>query len=1113
MSPAATATKPGRWFSGGKNLKRTEAPIRVLTAAATRLNLIDKTQARRMRALRQGWQLEAWAYRASIGELRYAVNFLANCMARMRIYPAAYPMAGESDNPLALSEVPGVPQQILDAASQAMADLGNGKLAISGLLHSLSTNITVPGEAFLLGQEDPQTGNQVWSIRSVSELVIYDDAYKLREVPMDPQGILGWEDLDPELTVASRMWVPDPQFRILADSPLKAIMDDCESLLILRRMIRATGRSRLAGRGILLIPNELSISVPTDDENDPEADPFMAELTQVMTEPINEEGVASAVVPQVIRGPGDQLALVRWMEFASTFDEMSSKTREELVGIIATGLDIPKEVITGMADLNHWSAWAVDDNTFRHHVEPHVVTACDCLTSAYLRPYIANCDLDPAVIEEWTQRLVFWYDPTELVTHPDQTSDAFQLHDRMAISDEAMRRTAGFEESDKPSAEEFEARQFQHIKTLPPNLLMEFARRYDPTLIVPPITEAGTIPGIKPGGVDVGPPLPPPGTPPAAPPPAELAPPAPIAPPAPEPGPPPITAAAKIKPSAKSLRLSRKLVAIDADLRARLHTAANAAMMRKLEKAGGRLRQKVAKDETLRNKIALTRNEHVAAVLGRQTVESLTAATLVDSDWATLQQQYYAWTRAAQEQAISAARQLAGLDNDANAVSIAKAAMEQGIDAGWTNLSNSLTEMSHNALYNPHPNLADPTLDDLNPDTVVPTGTIRTSLGIAGGSEDGAPTGGQIGTGATVQDLITSAGGEITGYVWVHGPALKPFEPHEDLDGVEFTTFDDDVLANDGDFPDNQYYVPGDHVGCFPGATIVSGPAAASATLRDWQGEMIEVCFASGQLLTATPNHPILTPHGWIPLGLLDEGDEVLRCVDAERITGLVPNRYQVPARIEEVADAVGVTGDMISRRVEVAPEDFHGDGSGSEVAVVRSDRHLRNRLDVAVGQPSSQGDLTGTHPVAGIALAGKSGASQLLGTIGLAPLSGMSSLHSGVLPFGGGLFIDQASGVLRATPFDASGEQSLADRAPVHAEVDRETVLGLTSLVSPDKIIQVDRYAFSGQVFNLDTRVGWYIADGILVHNCSCDFDPQFASASDTADDSGDTESEGDAE
>ena len=44
--------------------------------------------------------------------------------------------------------------------------------------------------------------------------------------------------------------------------------------------------------------------------------------------------------------------------------------------------------------------------------------------------------------------------------------------------------------------------------------------------------------------------------------------------------------------------------------------------------------------------------------------------------------------------------------------------------------------------------------------------------------------------------------------------AVRPFEPHADLDGVTFSSFDDAALANSDTWPSVEYFIPGDHVGC-----------------------------------------------------------------------------------------------------------------------------------------------------------------------------------------------------------------------------------------------------------------------------------------------------------
>ena len=155
-------------------------------------------------------------------------------------------------------------------------------------------------------------------------------------------------------------------------------------------------------------------------------------------------------------------------------------------------------------------------------------------------------------------------------------------------------------------------------------------------------------------------------------------------------------------------------------------------------------------------------------------------------------------------------------------------------EKGWKLLRDSMDSLAQVAAYNPDPNLdEEAAIAALNPDTLVPTGVIRCALGICGGqteqdyglitTKSGAtvpaiPLGNQVGgvaTGSTIGGMLTTAGAVTNEYEWVHGPSGKPFEPHEELDGVEFSSFTDPALANpDPSFPKNNYFLPGDHIGC-----------------------------------------------------------------------------------------------------------------------------------------------------------------------------------------------------------------------------------------------------------------------------------------------------------
>src|SRR5690606_23965723 len=122
------------------------------------------------------------------------------------------------------------------------------------------------------------------------------------------------------------------------------------------------------------------------------------------------------------------------------------------------------------------------------------------------------------------------------------------------------------------------------------------------------------------------------------------------------------------------------------------------------------------------------------------------------------------------------------------------------------------------------------------------------------------------------------------------------------------------------------------HPGCFPAGAMVSGPSPDAATRRWYEGELAILRTASGKELTATANHPVLTDRGWVPAGLIEEGDHVLGSTLGQGAVPLVvPHEQQSPALIEDVWGSGGM---VPLGQVPTSPEDFHGDGGHGEVDV-----------------------------------------------------------------------------------------------------------------------------------------------------------------------------------
>lgn len=343
---------------------------------------------------------------------------------------------------------------------------------------------------------------------------------------------------------------------------------------------------------------------------------------------------------------------------------------------------------------------------------------------------------------------------------------------------------------------------------------------------------------------------------------------------------------------------------------------------------------------------------------------------------------------------------------------------------------------------------------------------------------------------------------------------------------------------------------PPAHWNCFPASTRVATRGVISgATKRVFDGEVVVINTASGRNLTATPNHPILTNKGWVAIGMLDKGDNVVCERRSEWVVDPDVDGQNVPASIHDVAEAFLGPSDMFAVPMEFAAEDFHGDAANGKVGVVWADGLLSDVGKVSLfEQPSelvfidgSAGRLTDLPSEGGLALP--------LETGGLAPLELTSPLghasallgccprHANALLFapiaeGDSLILESGDdGASRnadllsdsedANPFtieldrlakiegdaraaarsleDASPAQASGDELGSNAELFGDLHVRFPGQVFLDEIISVDRQAFHGDVFNLETSGGWYVAEGIVTHNCRCVLSPIPKSEADT--------------
>jgi hypothetical protein len=783
----------------------------------------------------RAWQDAAFVYERALPEVGYVIRFLAHNSAHIRLTAADRPRGADQvveldedyglirseDGTTVTRDPDALPEDLVEAARDALAVLTGSAPSGGGsaILAPLVANFELAGEAWLVGTYDPDSDRESWGIYSKSEVRFQDG----RLPTMDPDGPPGYyrlvtgegkdseaQDLDPAYTTVHRMWTADTQWSAEPSSPMRSLAGVCERLLLIERATDAALRSRAAGNGFMLVPDELSPPPNTDDEADEEADEFQADLTTQLITPLSQDGSAASVVPGVLRGPAEYLDKIRHLTVDRPMDEKLAALETRLLARLGIGLDVPPEVITGYADVNHWNVWQVDSDTFKHHQEPITINGCEALTLAYMRSRLQTAvDLGVA---SWTteqiERVVIGYDAASLVTPPDQREAANNAYDRGTISGKAHRRILGFDESDAP--EEAQAAPDEAIGTtgMSAALLAQVAviagnllrAGYEPDSVGAALgldlPHTGIVPGATPAG--------PPGT-------VGNEQPA-------------ITAAAPDPPAPvtdRSRRLSRRLLDIDRQLRERLTTAADAALNRALERAGNRLRSKANGNPEARTASAGVPGERVAAVMGRTLVAALGAEEqeLLAEAFERFRGQYTEWTLAAAEEAMDTAAELTGLRRDDPTVMRAVASLRDtfadAVELSWPALEGELLTVAEGALY--EPDLSLPDRGEV-PATRVPPGVLRSALAVAGGlasDATGLPPLSGLTSGRLLQTFLADRNVVAHENEWAYGISSRPFKPHRDLDGQVFTSWDDPVLAT----PTEANWIgrsmaPGDHKGC-----------------------------------------------------------------------------------------------------------------------------------------------------------------------------------------------------------------------------------------------------------------------------------------------------------
>ena len=484
LQPPKTTTTISSVFTNTAQSPNYSTP-RTLTAAAAQIKINDKGEFEQFRIRRSAgtsaWQGEAWEYYDAIGEIKYAFNLVASVVSRIRIYAAV--VDDPSETPISVRQSELIDERLASAAERALGRLNSAYGGQAGLLRDAALNLSVAGECYLVQMPARPAYNlpESWDIRSVDEVTTDPrggfNVIGRREQSTTTQGGIDKNSKLGKNAFVGRMWRSHPRYSDEADSSLRGLLDLCAELLLLNRTFRATARSRL-NAGALYLPDGLSVAAqgdgdfPYDSEDgigpnftaEEAEDEFEEQLMDAMTTPIRDEESASAVVPLIIRGPAELGDKIKQFKFERSFDPALAERSDRVLERILQGLDVPKDVVTGLANVKYSNAMQIDESLYKAHIEPLMLLIADALTVVYLRPYLIANGFE----ETQVNRIVVWYDPSAIATRNDRATDADSGFDRMAVSSNTWRRAHGFSDADAPTPKEIALRLLQERGVLTP---------------------------------------------------------------------------------------------------------------------------------------------------------------------------------------------------------------------------------------------------------------------------------------------------------------------------------------------------------------------------------------------------------------------------------------------------------------------------------------------------------------------------------------------------------------------------------------------------------------------------------------------------------------------
>jgi hypothetical protein len=344
---------------------------------------------------------------------------------------------------------------------------------------------------------------------------------------------------------------------------------------------------------------------------------------------------------------------------------------------------------------------------------------------------------------------------------------------------------------------------------------------------------------------------------------------------------------------------------------------------------------------------------------------------------------------------------------------------------------------------------------------------------------------------------------------WVSA-GVRARKAHEAADGqkrLPDTPFD--VGKEKLMYPGQRGGNPANFVNCLLPNNRVSCVNPMRIFRNSYVGEVIEIKLLGGEILTVTPNHPIMTTAGFCRASQIFKGDNLIVHNGGDAFTPEGLYVEGVYPTVSELYDSLNESG--VSMRVDSSVVDFHGDIPNSNVEIIdvglslrdgRQTKTLEGLKDIAFKLPYAVGRV----------LVSDRSFDHFLHAASLSSDGSMSLLskffHILRASFGKSDFVGLASIADFEAEVFKTGENKgpsspnclahLQDAYPLFVHLFNLFVVlqTLSKELTTRRVISTRVFHYDGPVYNIEDEKTLYCASTILNHNCRCvvseSFDPE---------------------